>query len=280
MNELITQVGDATLYCGDCLEVLPQLSGGGIHMVLTDPPFGTTSRNEWDKAIPMEAVWRELKRIRADNAPTLLFSQLPFAADLVMSNRKEYRYDWIYHKGEALGFLNANRMPMRAHEEILVFYKRLPKYNPQFTQGKPYFKGFRKPNSTDNYGVEKGHISDNPDGKRYPRDVLEGFSQQRGYHPTQKPTDLLRYLIRTYTDEGDTVLDYTMGSGSTCVAALQEGRKCIGIEMDKKYYDIAVMRCKEALKDDNEAQGRADRPRRPRRNVGTARENLPTEQML
>ena len=235
-------------------------------MILTDPPFGITSRNEWDKVLSMDKIWQELKRIRKDNAATLLFSQLPFAVDLIMSNRKEFRYDWIYHKGEAVGFLNANRMPLRAHEEILVFYKCLPKYNPQFTQGEPYFKGIRKPNST-NYCVIGSSISDNPSGRRYPRDVLEGFSQQRGYHPTQKPTDLLQYLIRTYTDEGDTVLDFTMGSGSTCVAALREKRKCIGIEMDKKYYDIAVMRCEEALKNDNEAQNTVDRPKRPRRNA-------------
>lgn len=240
-------------------------------MILTDPPFGTTSRNEWDNVLPMDTIWQEIKRIRTDNAPTLLFSQLPFAADLIESNRKEYRYDWIYYKSLALGFLNANRMPMRAHEEVLVFYKRLPKYNPQFTDGEPYFKGWCEPNTTDNYGTEKGHMSSNPDGKRYPRDVLEGFSQQRGYHPTQKPTDMLRYLIRTYTDEGDTVLDYTMGSGSTCVAALQEGRKCIGIELDKNYYDIAVKRCRAVLENGDGA----DRPvRHKQSNNKTEEQNI------
>lgn len=242
----ITQVGDATLICGDCMEVLPTLEDKSVRLILADPPFGTTS-NAWDKVLDMDAIWPHIRRVRTPAAATLLFAQQPFASDLINSNRREYRYEWIYCKRGAVGFLNSHKMPLRAHEIVLTFYQHLPKYNPQMTGGgKPYVRRNDKGSTTPNYHRSNAYTTIS-DGRRYPTDVLSGFEMQRGAHPTQKPTDLLAYLIRTYTDPGDMVLDFCMGSGSTCVAALQEGRKAIGIELNKDYYDTAVKRCQEIL---------------------------------
>lgn len=242
----ITQVGDATLVCGDCMEVLPTLEDKRVHLILADPPFGTTS-NAWDKTLDMDAIWPHIRRVRTPAAATLLFAQQPFASDLISGNRREYRYEWIYCKRGAVGFLNSHKMPLRAHELILTFYARLPTYNPQMQSGgKPYMRRHAGSGIATNYRPHGARVTVS-DGSRYPTDVLSGFEMQHGAHPTQKPTDLLAYLIRTYTDPGDMVLDFCMGSGSTCVAALQEGRKAIGIELDKGYYDTAVKRCQEIL---------------------------------
>lgn len=242
----ITQVGDATLIRGDCMEVLPTLEDESVRLILADPPFDTTS-NVWDRALDMDAIWPHIRRVRTPAAATLLFAQQPFASDLINSNRREYRYEWIYCKRGAVGFLNSHKMPLRAHELILTFYMRLPTYYPQMQSGgKPYIRRHAGDGTTTNYRSYGASVTVS-DGSRYPTDVLSGFAMQRGAHPTQKPTDLLAYLIRTYTDPGDTVLDFCMGSGSTCVAALQEGRKAIGIELDKDYYDTAVKRCQEIL---------------------------------
>lgn len=242
----ITQVGDATLICGDCMEVLPTLENESVRLILADPPFGTTS-NAWDRTLDMDAIWPHIRRVRTPAAATLLFAQQPFASDLIRGNRCEYRYEWVYCKRNPAGFLNSHKMPLRAHELILTFYARLPKYNPQMTGGgKPYVRRHAGSGIATNYRPHGTSVTVN-DGSRYPTDVLSGFAMQRGAHPTQKPTDLLAYLIRTYTDPGDTVLDFCTGSGSTCVAALQEGRKAIGIELDKVYYDTAIKRCQEIL---------------------------------
>lgn len=242
----ITQVGGATLICGDCMEALPTLEDKSVCLILADPPFGTTS-NAWDKTLDMDAIWPHIRRVRTPAAATLLFAQQPFASDLINGNRREYRYEWVYCKRNPVGFYWSHHMPLRAHELILTFYACLPIYHPQMQSGgKPYIRRHAGGNSTSNYHPSKEYTTVN-DGSRYPTDVLSGFEMQRGAHPTQKPTDLLAYLIRTYTDPGDTVLDFCMGSGSTCVAALQEGRKAIGIELDKGYYDTAVKRCQEIL---------------------------------
>lgn len=241
----ITQVGDATLICGDCMEVLPTLEDKSVHLILADPPFGTTA-NTWDKALDMDAIWPHIRRVRTPAAATLLFAQQPFASDLIRSNRCEYRYEWVYCKRNPAGFLNSHKMPMRAHELILTFYVRLPTYNPQMQSGGKRYIRRRAANTTTNYRSYSTSVTVN-DGSRYPTDVLSGLAIQRGAHSTQKPTDLLAYLIRTYTDPGDMVLDFCMGSGSTCVAALEEGRRAIGIELDRGYYDTAVRRCREAL---------------------------------
>ena len=243
----ITQVGDATLICGGCMKVLPTLEDERVRLILADPPFGTTS-NTWDKVLDMDAIWPHIRRVRTPAAATLLFAQQPFASDLIRGNRREYRYEWIYCKRNPVGFFWSHHMPLRAHELILTFYARLPTYNPQMQSGgKPYVRRRRKGSTTPNYHRNDAYTTIS-DGRRYPTDVLSGFEMQRGAHPTQKPTDLLAYLIRTYTDPGDMVLDFCMGSGSTCVAALEEGRRAIGIELDRGYYDTAVRRCREALK--------------------------------
>lgn len=242
----ITQVGGATLICGDCMEVLPTLEDKSVRLILADPPFGTTS-NAWDKTLDMDAIWPHIWRVRTPAAATLLFAQQPFASDLISGNRREYRYEWIYCKRNPVGFYWSHHMPLRAHELILTFYARLPTYHPQMQSGgKPYIRRHAAGNKASNYHASQKYTTVS-NGSRYPTDVLSGFAMQRGAHPTQKPTDLLAYLIRTYTDPGDTVLDFCIGSGSTCVAALQEGRKAIGIELDKGYYDTAVKRCQEIL---------------------------------
>ena len=197
----------------------------------------------------MGGLWQ----ITKPNAAVVLFGQMPFACDLVQSQRKFFRYEWIWEKPLATGHLNANKIPLKAHENILVFYRALPTYNPQFTQGEPYCQ--RHMRYSDNYLIYNNgakHVTVSSDGRRYPRDVQKFKVVMGGdctviWHPTQKPTDLLEYLIRTYTNEGETVLDATMRSGSTGVAAINTGRKFIGFETETKFYDIAKKRIDEAI---------------------------------
>ena len=224
--------------CGDCLELMNDIPDGSIDMILCDLPYGTT-KNKWDSVIPFEPLWEQYNRVIKDNGAIVLFSQMPFTVDLVASNYKDFRYEWIWEKLSASGHLNANRMPMKKHENILVFYKKLPTYNPQFTEGKPYVATYSTHSS--NYGKQKDNITTINDGKRYPVDIIK-FNNDRGLHPTQKPVELLEYLIKTYTNEGEIVLDNCMGSGSTGVACMNTGRRCIGFELDKQYFDIASER--------------------------------------
>lgn len=228
--------------CGDCLELMRDIPDGSIDMILCDLPYGTT-KNKWDSVIPFEPLWEQYNRVIKDNGAIVLFSQMPFTVDLVASNYKDFRYEWIWEKLSASGHLNANRMPMKKHENILVFYKKLPTYNPQFTEGKPYVATYSTHSS--NYGKQKDNITTINDGKRYPVDIIK-FSNDRGLHPTQKPVELLEYLIKTYTNEGEVVLDNCMGSGSTCVACVNTNRHYIGFEKEPKYYDIACKRLDEA----------------------------------
>ena len=228
--------------CGGCLELMKDIPDGSIDMILCDLPYGTT-KNKWDSVIPFEPLWEQYNRVIKDNGAIVLFSQMPFTVDLVASNYKDFRYEWIWEKLSASGHLNANRMPMKKHENILVFYKKLPTYNPQFTEGKPYVATYSTHSS--NYGKQKDNITTINDGKRYPVDIIK-FNNDRGLHPTQKPVELLEYLIKTYTNEGDTVLDNCMGSGSTGVACVNTGRNFIGIELDGGYFEIAKSRIEEA----------------------------------
>ena len=179
----------------------------------------------------------------------MLFSQLPFAVDLINANRKMFRHEIIWHKVLPVGFLNANKMPMRIHENILIFYQHLPTYNPQWTWSTPY-KARNSSKPTENYRQHKRKPHDS-DGRRYPVDILKFpqpiVSREKLWHPQQKPVPLLEYLIRTYTNEGETVLDATMGSGSTGVAAINTGRKFIGFELDEKYFSIAQKRIDKAI---------------------------------
>lgn len=237
------------LYQGDCLELMSDIPDGSIDMILCDLPYGTT-QNKWDNKLPLDALWAHYERIIKTNGAIVLFSQMPFAAELVSSNPKLFRYEWIWQKSQGTGFLNANRMPLKAHENLLVFYKRLPVYYPQKIPGKPYT---RPPSAnTGSYGKFLPVDTVNEDGSRYPLDVIAfqtcNGSKDRPVHPTQKPVPLLEYLIRTYTDEGDTVLDNCMGVGSTGVACVNTARHFIGMELVEDYFQIARRRIDDCLK--------------------------------
>ena len=228
--------------CGDCLELMKDIPDKSIDMILCDLPYGTTAC-KWDNVIPFEPLWEQYNRVIKDNGAIVLFSQMPFTVDLVASNYKDFRYEWIWEKLSASCHLNTKHMPMKKHENILVFYKKLPKYNPQFTEGKPYVATYSTHSS--NYGKQKDNITTINDGKRYPVDIIK-FNNDRGLHPTQKPVELLEYLIKTYTNEGEIVLDNCMGSGTTGVACVNTNRNFIGIELDGGYFEIAKSRISEA----------------------------------
>ena len=211
-----------------------------IDMILCDLPYGIT-HNKWDTIIPFDKLWAQYKRIIKDNGAILLFSQMPFGASLIMSNPKMFRYEWIWEKNQAVGFLNAKKMPLRKHENILVFYKHLPTYNPQglIKLDEPIQEKGSANRNGKNYGVaDKSFIRTHTN---YPTDIIT-FSKDAGYHPTQKPVALLEYLIKTYTNEGDLVLDNCMGSGSTGVACVNTNRDFIGMELNEEYFKIACER--------------------------------------
>ena len=258
-------MGDYDLRRGDCVEALGELAREGVafDLVLADPPYGTT-QNEWDVPLDLAALSPALLAVTRPDTPVLLFSQMPYTVDLVCGLRDAipYRYEWAWEKGTATGFLNANRMPMRCHELVGVFYHRLPKYNPQMVPGEHKrwrTREARVGNHT--YGDERGVRTGYDSAERYPRDVLRfgaarnyrGRSGAGDFHPTQKPVDLLRYLVRTYTDPGDIVLDFCMGSGSTGVACAEEGRRFVGVERDGRWFSVAERRVGQAY-----AQGRLE----------------------
>jgi site-specific DNA-methyltransferase (adenine-specific) len=229
---------EINLIHGDCLEKLQDIPDKSIDMVLTDPPYGTT-RNKWDSVINFESMWNELKRIIKDNGAICLFGQQPFSSAVVMSNPKMFKYEWIWKKPMGTGFLNAKKYPLKDHENILVFCKKPHVYNPQFGKGKPYKT--KRGGLSSNYGKAELTITVN-DGKRYPKTTLEFNHPKKKIHPTQKPVELLEYLVKTYSNKGETVLDFTMGSGSTGVACKNLNRKFIGIEKDLKYFEISKER--------------------------------------
>lgn len=242
--DLITD--DLKLFSGDCLERLKELPDSSVDMVLADPPYGTTNC-AWDCPIDLKALWAQLNRVVKDTGAILLTAQTPFDKVLGTSNLKALRYEWIWEKGNATGFFNAKKMPLKAHENILVFYRRLPVYNPQKTSGHERKTAGRMGSKSDCYGKEvKKTYYDSTD--RYPRSVQRFSSdkQKNSLHPTQKPLALMRYLIETYSNQGDTILDFAMGSGTTGEAAILTGRKFIGVELDPDYYGIACGRIMEA----------------------------------
>lgn len=229
----------------DCLELMPNIPDKSVDMILCDLPYGTT-QNKWDSVIDLNILWREYMRIIKDNGVIVLTSQGIFTAHLIMSNEPWFKYKIVWIKSKSTNFLNAKKQPLRKHEDICVFYRQQPTYNPQMTQGESYDKGIRKDQFTGSYGDFKPrHVKS--DGSRYPNDVVcyeeepvEDFlyvktaeSEGPVYHPTQKPVELGRYLIRTYTNPGDIVLDNACGSGSFLVAAALEGRNYIGIEKNE-----------------------------------------------
>lgn len=227
---------------GDCRDILPSVPAASVDMILCDLPYGTTE-NEWDSVIPLQLLWDQYKRIIKDNGAIVLTAQPPFDKVLGCSNLPMLRYEWIWIKSNATGFLNANKMPLKAHENILVFYKNLPTYNPQKTYGHKPVNRYKKHSSDgSNYGKTLIGTEGGGQTDRYPVDVLYFPRDNERYHPTQKPEKLFRYLIETYTNPGDTVLDNCIGSGTTAVAALSCSRNFIGIEKEMEYVKIAQQR--------------------------------------
>ena len=238
-----------SLLFGDCLERMKEIPDGSVDLILVDLPYGTT-QNKWDSVIDLEAMWEQLNRICKPNTAKLMFAQTPFDKVIGCSNLKELKYEWIWEKTTATGHLNTKKMPMKAHENILVFYDKLPTYNPQKTTGhKPANSYTKHQDDGSNYGETKVGISGVGQTDRYPRSVqvLKTDKQKASLHPTQKPVGLLEYMIKTYTNENEIVLDFTFGSGSTGIACLNTNRKFIGIEMDDEYFDIAKNRIEKAL---------------------------------
>ena len=224
---------------GDCLEKMAEIEDGSVDMVMTDPPYGTT-QNKWDSVIPLEPMWRQLKRIIKPNGAIVMTSQSFFTAQ-VMVTSPFFRYCLIWEKTKSGGFLNANRMPLQAHEDITVHYKKLPTYNPQKEKGKPYTKKSVTNGDGGNYGKFERVGSTNVNkGERFPRSVIKISNGNNGsLHKTQKPVALMEYLIKTYTNENELVLDFTMGSGTTGVACKNINRSFIGIEKDAEYFQLA-----------------------------------------
>ena len=239
MSDFYYRDDSCVIYNGDCLEVMKDIPSGSIDMVLADPPYGTTAC-KWDSIIPLEPMWEQLKRIIKPNGAIVMTASQPFTTTLIASNMKMFRYDLKWIKSAGTGFYNANRMPLRAHEDILIWYKKLPTYNPQKTAGKPY--KVKRGSASDVYVGKDLVVTENVTGDRHPLSWKEFKRDKDKSHPTQKPVALMEYLIKTYTNEGETVLDFTMGSGTTLLAAKNIGRKAIGIELDKAYCDIGVKR--------------------------------------
>ena len=230
------------LYNGDCLELMKGIKDASIDMILCDLPYGVTD-NKWDTVIPLSDLWTEYNRIITDNGAIVLTSQGMFSALLMTTNQKMYRYNIIWEKSNATGFLLANKMPMRIHEEILIFYKSLPIYNPQKSKGKAYISNRNTDNCGSNYRSTTGRIPTINTGDRHPFTIIKISNADAGtFHPTQKPVQLMEYLIRTYTNEGNLVLDNCMGSGTTGVACKNLNRRFIGMEMNTEYFNIATKR--------------------------------------
>lgn len=231
------------LHLGDCLEVMKSISDGSVDLILCDLPYGTT-RNKWDSAIDLVALWTEYKRVC--RGAIVLTAQAPFDKVLGTSNLPMLRYEWIWRKEAGTGFLNAKRAPLKDHENVLVFYGTPPTYNPQMRTGfKPY--KCKQGHVGTNYGAVRPENISESNGERYPVTVLEFPRDKAKLHPTQKPVALMEYLIRTYTNEDDTVLDNCMGSGTAGVACMNTGRRFIGIEMDEGYFNIAKERIESAI---------------------------------
>lgn len=232
------------LYLGDCLEIMPTLPAASVDLILCDLPYGTT-QNKWDSVIPLDRLWAEYWRIAKPNAAVVLTCAQPFTSVLVCSQLNDFRYEWIWHKSRPSGHMNAKKQPMRAHESVATFYREQCTYNPQFTTGKPnHVNGKPKiKTNSENYGAQYEVVEEVTD-KKYPVSVVpfKVLSPTNVVHPTQKPVELMDYLIRTYTNEGDLVLDNCMGSGTTGVAAALAGRRFIGIERDPAYFAIAQNR--------------------------------------
>jgi len=230
------------LYNDDCLKILPKLESDSVDLCIADLPYGQT-RNDWDRKIPLNLLWKELKRVVKPNGAIILFGQGMFTAEVMMSNPRMWRYNLIWDKKLVTGFLNANRMPLRRHEDIMVFYQKAPTYNPQKVKGNmTHSKGRPKEQTNNNYGYY--NFKDNASDMKHPASII-AFSKPHpsiAIHPTEKPVELMEWLIRTYSNENDTVLDFCMGCGATGVACRNTNRKFIGVELDPNYFEVAKSR--------------------------------------
>lgn len=246
------------LYHGDCFELMKDIPDKCVDLILSDPPYNTLSKSnkeaQWDKEIDLQALWKQYERIIKDNGAILLFAFGLFDAKLIMSNSKMWKTTLIWDKVRKTGFLNAKRMPMRQHENIEVFYKKQSTYNPQMVKCEPHQRNHSRGNgkhkeTNRNYG-KFGKADDIITDLKYPSSILtfhKGHSKESWLHPTAKPVPLLQYLIRTYSNEGDLVLDNFAGSGSTCIAAIRENRSFIGMELDDHFFEVANERIKNEL---------------------------------
>ena len=244
--------GKKEILLGDCLELMKDIPNGSIDMILCDLPYGTTNRNKWDIIIPFDKLWKQYKRIIKDNGAILLFADEPFTSELICSNKKWFKQRITWDKDRGSGFLNAKRMLLKQTEDIVLFYNKQPIYNPQMVEAQPDRIRPISDKSTEsmNYGkVKKVRVGDDYNPQlRYPTNLIK-FSSVKGecnnlkrLHPTQKPVELFEYLIKTYTNEGDLVLDNCAGSGTTAIACLNTNRQFIVMEKEQKYYDIILKR--------------------------------------
>lgn len=231
-------------YHGDCFEVLKTIKPKSIDLIITDPPYGVTAL-EWDKKINIPVWWELIKPLlRSENSLVIIFSQQPFSSQLIANNLKWFRYETIWYKNISSGFLNSGHRPLKSHENILFFSERIKNstYNPQWGQGKPYTEVSQR--SSNHYGNVAKRIVSSSDGRRYPKSVLEYPVDQKQGHSTAKPVGLIEYLVKTYSNPGDTVLDSFLGSGTTAFVCAKTGRDCIGIEMNETYYKKSIERVK------------------------------------
>lgn len=231
------------LMLGDCLEKMPKLAANSFDLVLCDPPYGTT-QCKWDSIIPLTPMWKQLERLAKPDAAIVMTACQPFTSILGASGISWLKYSWVWDKGQGTGHLNAKKMPMKNTEDILVFYKSPPTYNPQMRTGFKPYKCKQGKTKSQNYGKQTGAFTVS-DGTRYPLNLLSFKRNTPKLHPTQKPVALMEYLIKTYTNEGDRVLDFAMGSGTTGVACKKLNRKFVGIELDEGYFEIAKKRIEE-----------------------------------
>ena len=234
------------IHNGDCLQLMKEIPAKSVDMILCDLPYGTT-QNKWDSVIPLDLLWAEYERVIKDNGAIVLFGAQPFTSELVMSNPKLFRYSLVWEKNKSTGFLNANKMPLRIHEDILVFYKKLPTYNPQKTTGhKPANRYTKHTSDGTNYGKTKKGIKGGGQTDRHPTSVLKfpvmNNDNDSKFHPTQKPVPLYEWLIQSYTNEGETVLDNCSGAGTLAFACLNQNRNFICIEQNEEYYEESVKR--------------------------------------
>jgi site-specific DNA-methyltransferase (adenine-specific) len=236
------------LMLGNCLDKMQEIEDGSVDLVLVDPPYGTTAC-KWDSVIPFDVMWEQIKRVTKNKSAIVMTASQPFTSALIMSNVKMFKYCWVWEKSKASNFMLVKKAPLKNYEDVVVFCKESPVYNPQFTEGEAYEPRPGK-KITEVYNPSKDHMYRNGStGKRYPK-AIQYFktpeSEGKTYHPTQKPVALMEYLIKTYSNVGDTVLDFTMGSGTTGVADKGLDRNFIGIELDETYFKIAEKRIAES----------------------------------